>query len=234
MGDLLKFTMTTAASNTVRIDLHIHTRHSHDSAAPVSSVIQRCRDSGLGLVAVTDHDNIRGGLEAREKAAGFPVIVGAEIKTSKGDILGLFLEEPVPARLSPVETVKRVKDQGGLVGVPHPFDRLRPTAMGARALLEIMPWVDFLEGYNAHTFLSRDNERGVDFAVDHSLPVVANSDSHSALELGRTYTEVPAVELDATPEGLMRAIRAGTCVGRRPNPLLMLAPVYAKLRKLVS
>ena len=223
---------TATAPPTVRIDLHVHTRHSHDSAAPVSSVLRRCRDSGLGLVAVTDHDNIRGGLEAREKADGFPVIVGEEIKTSKGDILGLFLEEPVPARLTPLETVKRVKDQGGLVGIPHPFDRLRPTAMGADALREIVPWVDFLEGYNAHTFLSRDNERGVDFAANYSLPVVACSDSHSALELGLTYTEVPATELDATPEGLMRAISAGICVGRRPNPLLMLAPVYAKLRKL--
>ena len=222
-----------AAPTTVRIDLHVHTRHSHDSAAPVSSVLRRCRDSGLGLVAVTDHDNIRGGLEARESAAGFPVIVGEEIKSSKGDIIGLFLEKPVPARLTPLETVKRVKDQGGLVGIPHPFDRLRPTAMGARALQEIVPWVDFVEGYNAHTFLSRDNSRGVDFASAHSLPVVACSDSHSALELGRTYTEVPVGDLEATPEGLMRAIQAGTCVGRRPNPLLLLAPVYAKLQKLV-
>ena len=222
-----------AAPTTVRIDLHVHTRHSHDSAAPVSSVLRRCRDSGLGLVAVTDHDNIRGGLEARESAAGFPVIVGEEIKSSKGDIIGLFLEKPVPGRLTPLETVKRVKDQGGLVGIPHPFDRLRPTAMGAKALQEIVPWVDFVEGYNAHTFLSRDNSRGVEFAAAHSLPVVACSDSHSALELGRTYTEVPAGELEATPEGLMRAIRSGTCVGRRPNPLLLLAPVYAKLQKLV-
>ena len=222
-----------AAPTTVRIDLHVHTLHSHDSAAPVSSVLRRCRDSGLGLVAVTDHDNIRGGLEARESAAGFPVIVGEEIKSSKGDIIGLFLEKPVPARLTPQETVKRVKDQGGLVGIPHPFDRLRPTAMGAKALQEIVPWVDFLEGYNAHTFLSRDNSRGVEFAAAHSLPVVACSDSHSALELGRTYTEVPAGDLEATPEGLMRAIRSGTCVGRRPNPLLLLAPVYAKLQKLV-
>ena len=222
-----------AAPTTVRIDLHVHTLHSHDSAAPVSSVLRRCRDSGLGLVAVTDHDNIRGGLEARESAAGFPVIVGEEIKSSKGDIIGLFLEKPVPARLTPQETVKRVKDQGGLVGIPHPFDRLRPTAMGAKALQEIVPWVDFLEGYNAHTFLSRDNSRGVEFAAAHSLPVVACSDSHSALELGRTYTEVPAGNLEATPEGLMRAIRVGTCVGRRPNPLLLLAPVYAKLQKLV-
>ena len=221
-------------TGTVRIDLHVHTRHSHDSAAPVSSVLQRCRDSGLGMVAVTDHDSIRGGLEARERADGFPVIVGEEIKSSQGDIIGLFLEQPVPPRLSPSETVKRVKAQGGLVGVPHPFDRIRPTAMGRRALLEILPWVDFLEGYNAHTMLSVDNRRGVDFAEEHSLPVVACSDSHSALELGRTYTEVPGEELDGTPEGLMRGIRAGMCVGRRPNPLLLMTPGYAKLRKLLG
>lgn len=218
----------------VRIDLHVHTRHSHDSAAPVDSVLQRCRDSGLGLVAITDHDNIRGGLEAREKSDGFPVIVGEEIKTARGDVLGLFLEKPVPPRLSPLETVQRVKEQGGLVGVPHPFDRVRPTAMGMRTLLEVLPWVDFLEGFNAHTLLSRDNRRGVDFAGEHSVPVVACSDSHSALELGRTYTTVPANELDGTPEGLMRAIRSGACVGRRPNPLLMLAPAYAKLRKVLG
>lgn len=218
----------------VRIDLHVHTRHSHDSAAPVESVLQRCRDNGLGLVAITDHDNIRGGLEARERAAGFPVIVGEEIKTARGDIIGLFLEEPVPPRLSPIETVKRVREQGGLVGVPHPFDRVRPTAMKARALLEILPWVDFLEGFNAHTVLSRDNRKGVDFAAGHSLPVVASSDSHSALELGRTYTEVPGEHLDGTPEGLMRAIRSGSCVGRRPNPLLLMAPGFAKIRKLLG
>ncbi len=223
----------TRMTGPVRIDLHVHTKHSHDSAAPVASVLQRCRGSGLGLVAITDHDNIRGGLEAREMSS-FPVIVGEEIKSARGDIIGLFLNEPVPPHLPPLETVKRVKAQGGLVGVPHPFDRIRPTAMGRRALLEILPWVDFLEGYNAHTMLPADNRRGIEFAAGHSLPVVSCSDSHSALELGRTYTEVPGGELDGTPEGLMRAIRAGVCVGRRPNPALLLTPGYAKLRKLLG
>lgn len=217
----------------MRIDLHVHTRHSHDSAAPVSSVLQRCRDSGIGLVAVTDHNNIRGGLEARD-LGHIPVVVGEEIKSSQGDVIGLFLDELVPPRLSAVETARRVKDQGGLVGIPHPFDRLRPTAMGPRALLEVLPWVDFIEGYNAHTLFAADNRKGVDFANGNSLPIVAASDSHSALELGLTYTEVPGELLDGTPEGLLRAIREGTCVGNRPNPLLLLAPVYAKLRKLLG
>ena len=127
-------------SGLVRIDLHVHTRHSHDSAAPVSSVLQRCRDGGLGMVAITDHDSIRGGLEAREKG-GFPVIVGEEIKSAQGDIIGLFLEEEVPPNLTPLETAQRVKDQGGLVGVPHPFDRIRPTALGRKGCWKSCTWL---------------------------------------------------------------------------------------------
>jgi predicted metal-dependent phosphoesterase TrpH len=196
-------------------------------------VLDRCRDSGLGLVAITDHNNIRGALEARE-TADFPVIVGEEVKSSEGDIIGLFLEEAVPARLSPTETVQRIKAQGGLVGVPHPFDRVRPTALRHRALLEILPYVDFLEGYNGHTLLSADNKKGVYFADEHSLATVASSDSHSALELGRTYTEAPDDLWDGTPAGLLRAIRAGHWTGKRPNPLLMMAPGYAKLRKVLG
>ena len=218
---------------TVRIDLHVHTRHSHDSAAPVGSVLRRCADAGLGLVAVTDHNNIRGGLEARERG-GLPVVVGEEIKSAQGDVIGLFLEEAVPAGLPALETVKRVKAQGGLVGIPHPFDRVRPTAMGRRALLEVLDWVDFLEGYNGHTLLAGDNRRGAEFAADYGLPVVSCSDSHSALELGRCYTEVAGAELDGTPEGLLRAIRGGRGVGRRPPAWLLLAPVYAKFRKLAG
>ena len=199
----------------------------------MSSVLQRCQDSGLGLVAITDHNNIRGALEARERG-GIPVIVGEEINSSKGDVIGLFLEEDIPPQLTPLETVKRVKDQGGLVGIPHPFDCIRPTAMGLQSLTEVLPWVDFLEGYNAHTMLARDNRKGMEFAAQHSVPTVSCSDSHSALELGRTYTEVPSTELEWTPEGLMRAIRNGRCVGQRPSPWLLMTPAFAKIRKLLG
>ena len=171
--------------------------------------------------------------------AVFPVIVGEEVKSSEGDINGLFLEEAVPARLSPTETVQWIKVQGGgLVGIRHPFDRVRPTALGRRALVEILPYVDFLEGYNGHTLLSADNEKGVNFANEHSLATVASSDSHSALELGRCYTEVSDDLWDGTWDGthggLIRAIRAGRWTGKRPNPLLLMAPGYAMLRKVLG
>ena len=217
----------------LRLDLHVHTRYSKDSEAPIASVVKQCQKGGLGVVAITDHDNIRGALEVKS-IAPFPVIIGEEIKSTDGDIIGLFLEEEVPAGLSTVDTGRRIKDQGGLVVVPHPFCRLRPTALGLRALLELLPLVDLIEGYNSHTLLPGDNDRGAAFAAENSLPVVASSDAHSALELGGTYTELPEGIFDGTPQGLMRAVKAGRMVGKRPNPVLLMAPGYARLRKALA
>ena len=217
----------------LRLDLHVHTRFSKDSHAPISSVVERCRRSGLGLVAITDHNNIRGALEVRD-IAPFPVIIGEEIKSAAGDIIGLFLEEEVPSGLPPLDTAQRIKDQGGLVVVPHPFCRLRPSALGPHALKEILTLVDLIEGYNSHTILPGDNARGVAFAEDHSLPMVASSDAHSALELGSTFTEVSEEEYDGTPHGLVQAVGSGRMVTRRPNPLLLMAPGFARLRKVLA
>lgn len=216
----------------LRVDLHIHTRFSKDSQSPIPSVVERCRKAGLGPVAITDHNSIRGALEVRDLAT-FPVIIGEEIKSTSGDIIGLFLEEEVPGELPALVTAQRIKDQGGLVVVPHPFCRLRPTALGLQALEEILHMVDMIEGYNSHTVFPGDNARGATFAENHSLPMVASSDSHSALELGSTFTQVPAGEYDGTPEGLLRAVRSGQMVTKRPNPLLLMAPGLAKLRKVL-
>lgn len=217
----------------LRLDLHIHTRFSKDSVAPISSVVERCVRSRLGPVAVTDHDSIRGALEVRELAP-FPVIIGEEIKSAAGDIIGLFLQEEVPGGLPALETSQRIKDQGGLVVAPHPFCRLRPSALSFGALKEILPLVDLIEGYNSHTVLPMDNTKGAAFAAEHGLPTVASSDSHSALELGSTFTQVSEEDYDGTPEGLIRAVKAGRMVTRRPNPLLLMAPGIARLRKLAG
>lgn len=216
----------------LRLDLHVHTRFSKDSHAPIPSVVERCRRSGLGLVAITDHNNIRGALEVRD-IAPFPVIIGEEIKSAAGDIIGLFLQEEVPGGLPALETAQRIKDQGGLVVVPHPFCRLRPSALGLRALKEILILVDLIEGYNSHTILPGDNARGVAFAKEQSLPMVASSDAHSALELGSTFTEVSEEEYDGTPNGLVQAVGSGRMVTKRPNPLLLMAPGFARLRKVL-
>ena len=159
------------------------------------------------MVAITDHNSIQGALEV-QSAADFQVIIGEEIKSAAGDIIGLFLQREIPGGLPAVETAQLVKDQGSLVSVPHPFCRLRPTALGLRSLLEILPLVDVIEGFNSHTVFPGDNGKGAAFAGEHSLPMVACSDAHSALELGRTFTEVPSEEFDGTPEGLLRAVKS--------------------------
>ena len=217
----------------LRLDLHIHTCFSKDSAAPIASVVQRILLKGLGPLAITDHDDIQGALEVR-RVAPFPVIIGEEIKSRDGDIIGLFLHRRVASGLPPLETVQQIKDQGGLVVVPHPFCRLRPSALHQSALMEILPFIDLMEAYNARTVLPGDNEKGLTFAQEHNLPMVASSDAHSALELGGTYTEVPDSEYDGTPTGLVRAVEAGRTVGKRSNPMWLMAPGYAKLRKVLS
>ncbi len=217
----------------LRLDLHVHTCFSKYSRAPIASLVEHCRKAGLGLVAITDHNSIQGALEV-QSIAPFQVIIGEEIKSAAGDIIGLFLQEEIPGGLPAAKTAQLVKKQGGLVVVPHPFCRLRPTALGLRARQEILPLVDLIEGFNSHTVFPGDNGKGVTFAEEHSLPMVASSDAHSALELGRTFTEVPNEEFDGTPKGLVHAVRSGRMVGKHPNPFLLMAPGYARLRKALA
>ena len=207
----------------------MHTHFSPDSGAPSRSIVERCLKTGLNHIAVTDHNTIRGALEV-QALAPFPVIVGEEVKSSAGDIIGLFLKEEVPRGLSPMDTVKAIKDQGGLVMVPHPFDRFRPSALKYDALQEVLPRVDILEAFNAHDLLMRDNHRAAAFAREHRLVPAAVSDSHTSLELGRTYMEVP--EFDGTPAGFLDALGHASLVERRANQVLRLTTVYVKMRRL--
>ena len=213
----------------LKMDLHMHTHFSHDSGAPSKSIVNRCVKAGLNYIAVTDHNSIRGALEVRDLAP-FPVIVGEEIKSSGGDIIGLFLEEEVPRGLSPMDTVDAIKQQGGLVMVPHPFDRYRPSAIKDQALRDILDHVDILEAFNAHDLLMRDNDKAAFFCREHGLLAAAVSDSHTPLELGRTYMEIP--EFDGTPEGFKDALSRARLITRRANHILRLTTVYMKLRRL--
>lgn len=207
----------------------MHTHFSHDSGAPSKSIVERCIKTGVNCIAVTDHNNIHGALEVRS-IAPFQVIVGEEIKSSAGDIIGLFLEEEIPKGLSPHETVEAIKSQGGLVMIPHPFDRLRPSAIKYEALKAILPHVDIMEAFNAHNLLMRDNDRAEKFSRDHDLVAAAVSDSHTPLELGRTFMEMP--EFDGTPEGFKRSLLQARLVTNRANRVLRLTTIYIKLRRL--
>jgi len=170
----------------IEVDLHMHTDHSSDCATPVEVLLASAREEGLGAIAVTDHNEISGALEAREKAAAFgvKVIVGEEVKTAaQGEVIGLFIEEKIPRGLSLAETVAEIRRQGGLVYVPHPFDRMH-SVPDYEHLLPILPEIDALEVFNPRVAISSFNDEAARFAAKYRIVAGAGSDSHVAQGLG--------------------------------------------------
>jgi predicted metal-dependent phosphoesterase TrpH len=156
------------------------------------------------------------------------VIVGEEIKTNVGEIIAYFLEEEVPKGLRLQEAIARVREQGGVVGVPHPLDRLRREAMGLTHLLTIVGQVDLLEVFNARTVFASDNCRARDVARERGLLATAGSDAHIAWEIGHAYVEMPAFN---DKEEFLHSLAQGQIVGQLTIPLIHLASTWAKLIK---
>jgi predicted metal-dependent phosphoesterase TrpH len=178
------------------VDLHTHSDASFDSLSSPTAMVDRARRLGFTHLAITDHERIDGALRAVEAADGpggaLQVIVGEEIRSRDGDVLGLFLERAVPPGLSAADTSAAIREQGGLVGLPHPFDGLRSSG-GQKAgtrLGELAAVVDFVEVHNARAY--RDaNPRAAAFAREHGVPGVASSDAHTLTEMGVTTTILP-------------------------------------------
>ena len=214
----------------IRADLHVHTYRSPDSETTVETLVSRCVEVGLDCVAVTDHNTIEGALEVRERAP-FLVIIGEEVTTSEGEVTGLFLRETVPRGLPPLETVARIKEQGGLVSIPHPYDRFRRSVITSTGLDAVIPQADIVEAFNSRNTLGGDNRRARETADRHGLLVSAVSDAHTPGELGRTYVEMP--EFDGTPEGLKQSLARGRIVTRSASPFVHVLTTLTKIKKRV-
>jgi len=171
----------------IEVDLHMHTDHSGDCATPVDVLINTARDRGLGAIAITDHNEVSGALEARklaEELGDIKVIVAEEVKTAEqGEVIGLFLEEKIPKGLTMAETIAEIRRQGGLVYVPHPFDRFH-SVPDYEHLLDIVEEIDLLEVFNPRVALTSFNEEAVRFARKYRIVPAAGSDSHVAQGLG--------------------------------------------------
>ena len=213
----------------MKVDLHIHTRYSPDAVSNPSDIVQRCLETGLHCIAITDHNTIQGALEVK-RLAPFPVILGEEIKSSGGDIIGLFLKKEIPEGLSPIETVQAIKYQGGLVCAPHPLDRFRGSSLGRKTLEELLPDLDIIEGFNAHTIFGWYDTIALNIAKRSNIAVTAVSDSHSPLEIGGTYLETE--DFEVTPDRLKFALVNAIMVTHRPNALVRLTPFFSRVRKL--
>ncbi len=202
----------------MRVDLHSHTMWSGDSTTMPDELATSITEAGIDVVCITDHNAIAGAVELADQLP-CRVVVGEEVRTGTGEIIGLFLTERVPSGLGHVEAARAFRDQGGLVYVPHPFDPMRRN-LAERALYELaeLGLVDAIEVHNSKTSLSSLNRRAAEFAAEFDLPGGAGSDAHVPDAIGSAYVEMP--DFDG-PAEFLTALRAGTIVGHHwdePRP----------------
>jgi predicted metal-dependent phosphoesterase TrpH len=201
-------------------DLHMHTRWSHDCSVPVPDLLDHAQEEGLGAIAVTDHNVFSGSLEAVESARGRDLVVipGEEVKTKgQGEVIGLFLHEEIPKGLSFAETLAAIREQGGLVYVPHPFDR-RHAIPDPKTLHRHLAEIDVFEVYNARLLLEAYNDEALRFARKYGLLAGAGSDAHVLQGVGTGAVRMRRFD---GPEEFMLSLRTAEVL-RRPRSLAYL------------
>jgi predicted metal-dependent phosphoesterase TrpH/glycosyltransferase involved in cell wall biosynthesis len=200
----------------IHVDLHMHTDHSPDCATPVRTLLETAKERGLGAIAITDHNEVSGAFEAREIAdeVGVKVIVAEEVKTAEqGEVIGLFLDEKIERGMTMAETIAEIRRQGGLVYVPHPFDRLH-SVPDYEHLLDIVEEIDIIEVFNPRVALTMFNEEAERFAAKYRIVPGAGSDSHVAQGLGSVMIRVH--DFDG-PAEFLEAMRAADIVRKHRN-----------------
>jgi glycosyltransferase involved in cell wall biosynthesis len=201
----------------IHCDLHMHTDHSPDCATPVELLLETAKERGLGAIAITDHNEISGALEAREVAeriGGIKVIVAEEVKTAhEGEVIGLFLDQKIERGMSMAETIAEIRRQGGLVYVPHPFDRLH-SVPDYEHLLKVVGEIDILEVFNPRIAISSFNEEAVRFARKYAIVPGAGSDSHVVQGLGSV--KIRLRDFDG-PEEFLESMRQADIVRKHKN-----------------
>jgi len=203
-----------AARDFIHVDLHMHTDHSHDCATPVDKLLETAKARGLGAIAVTDHNEISGALEARERANGIKVIVAEEVKTAdQGEVIGLFIEEKIPRGMTLDETIAEIRRQGGLVYVPHPFDRMHAVP-DYEHLLGVVSDIDAIEVFNPRVAFSAFNEEAARFAAKYRIAAGAGSDSHVVQGLGSV--KIRMRDFDG-PEEFLESLRDADIIRKRQS-----------------
>ena len=175
----------------VRVDCHLHTVASGDSVLTLEELADRARRAGLDAVFITDHNVTHAAVAAAERDLGVRVIVGEEVRTPDGDLIGLFLTERIPYVLPLAEVIGRIRGQGGLVYVPHPFDLVRASLGRVLPGLCAEGAVDVIEVFNAKIADQALNEKAAALAREFALPGGAGSDAHDAPGVGAAYLDMP-------------------------------------------
>ena len=209
----------------ISVEFHCHTRASKDSLTRPSDLVAMARRKRIDRVVITDHNSIAG---AREAKAIDPqlIIVGEEVMTTKGEILAAFVTEEIPPNLTPLETIRRLKEQGAFISVSHPFDELRKGGWLEGDLLEILPLVDAIEVYNSRCILPRFNRRAGLFAQKYNIAGTVGSDAHAVFEVGRSLL---LLDQFTGPDEMRKVVRKGIPKVKWSPPWFHLTSRYASI-----
>jgi predicted metal-dependent phosphoesterase TrpH len=218
-------------------DFHIHTRFSRDSILSEEKFIEKAIERGLTHVAVTNHNNVEGAIAVRDKVAELgltdrlTVILGEEVSTADGEVVGLFLTRTIPRGLSANETADEIHRQGGLVSIPHPFDPFRGSHIreGPLRNLAEMRKIDAIEVFNCRVTFQRHNQEAAEFAHRYEIPGIAASDSHSSFEVAMAFNAMPAFE---TADELRAALRQNDWHASRSTVLIHATTRWAVWRNI--
>lgn len=195
-----------AAVRLARVDLHCHTSVSFDGVAEPEALVERALARGLTHVAITDHETLEG---ARRAAAATPVgitvLIGCEVNTPEGDLIFVFLERALPAGLSAREAITAGREQGALVGIPHPYDVTRRSLLRDPMNESLVGLVDWVEAWNGRVADRTWNDQAAALARRAGVPAIGVSDAHTLLEMGSVHTTMAGDP--STPAGLMEALR---------------------------
>ncbi len=213
----------------LRADLHIHTCYSPDCNTSLEKIIERCKKLKINCIAVSDHGTAEGALKM-QKLAPFKVIVAEEVYTTQGEIMGMFLKETIPNGLTPVETVKRIHAQGGLVNIPHPFETIRGSALKEWCVKEIVSDIDLMEVLNARSPFASNTQKAKDFAARHGIPGGAGSDAHTVFEIGNACVEMSDF---STPEEFLKSLTNARIAGKRSGVFVKVFSTWAKIQNKV-
>lgn len=195
----------------MKVDCHIHTRYSEDTLLKLENIHNICTEKGI-IPLVLDHENIKGGTEYKKRFK--KCIVGEEILTKQGEVIGLFMNEAIKKDLDVFETISKVHEQGALVILPHPCDKLRSSRIKEENLEAVAKKVDIIEGYNSRCTHQIFNKNAQKLAKKFNKPMSAGSDSHTKLELGNAYVEMKDFDLQS-PKQFLKNIKTGKIVGRQ-------------------
>jgi predicted metal-dependent phosphoesterase TrpH len=209
-----------------KLDLHTHSTASPDGSISVKQYEDVIAKGVLDCVAITDHNRIDFAKKLF-KSFGDKIIVGEEIMTANGEIIGLFLEEKIPANLTPIDTIRLIKDQGGLVYIPHPLETFRH-GLQINIIEELVDYIDIIEIGNGRALFQYKYSQMLVWSNLNHIVGAASSDAHGKLGLGHTYTSIEELP---TKYNLTKLLEKGTPILKRPSLRALLYPKINRLSK---